>query len=1031
MAKEISIIRQEAQQVQNATQVGENTAQRVGGVLVDIVDKIATILGATYMGVATPTTNPSAPDGNVFYFATQAGTYTNFGSVVLNEGLNILLWNGTSWAVTNVMNIVQELGDSETAAMSQKGVTDAILNKIDLSAIDFDAQTIAKLALATIPTRYNVIRSNKSVGIMEVFSDNIGHMVTEVFDTHYIVENGALTDRHSDDKAFRYMRSYHLVAGGTSDIPVGTWGKWKQVYSSDNQKDVDALITGVNNLYANTGVDEYPTFSESTAYSAGDVVNYNGLLYRFTSDHASGAWTGSDAEDYSMKKNIENNINEVNVSVTKSSNAIYIDLNGRIDINLDNVLFVENKRYYVNGTMQDAMGYGYYLIPLVDVSGLNLKTKFVNMGDNNIPTIAFFRDYPIQNGKHISLHSINNTELIHGEGSVIIPSDANYAIIQIPIRVKGQIHPIIYTDGNSSLGTVRNELYEVHAKVDAAFGERTIDIADYSERWTIGKAADDTGNIISLNPNYAISDFVNIPLAFDKGSVYFYTDRNLHINSDLPSVVFYDKEKVFISAISANLGTYSTAEIPAEARYFRINHYKGSEEEYTRDLKLVSKENIVKNAEEVNNIKTREKNYSMLPLGVMDNYLFDAEDKGADSALYTQNAYLRDDTGLLYGVAIHNGINLHDIPGNTGCTCVIKIKKTGDANKTYQIQESSGGEVNFNENTPVGPLVRISTSVQYGEILRSDKDCIYVYTRTSYTNQAYKLRAYTNSDKNEYAKLEFEEEGSFMLLGSYPPEELNIDRRYYTRPEKLGSQIRGKKILVFGDSLSYFVQPLVLDWGATIYRISVGGARFNYETGHENTWLCNADFINKFKKANITGVDFVLFCTGVNDPNMQQTQEEDIKFVIKNKKWWDNISDETDPFETLEEEEKLKFTTSSCMYATMFSLAKLYQGVCFAIIPPYRTPGIAPGADGWDTDNYVTALMNGRFRNAWTVLREISEITGAVFIENWTRDSVASANKYHQTDGVHPPYVIAQDMASNIGHALSKYYEPIENSIAQ
>ena len=39
MAKEISIIRQEAQQVQNATQVGENTAQRVGGVLTDIVDK--------------------------------------------------------------------------------------------------------------------------------------------------------------------------------------------------------------------------------------------------------------------------------------------------------------------------------------------------------------------------------------------------------------------------------------------------------------------------------------------------------------------------------------------------------------------------------------------------------------------------------------------------------------------------------------------------------------------------------------------------------------------------------------------------------------------------------------------------------------------------------------------------------------------------------------------------------------------------------------------------------------------------------
>ena len=38
-----------------------------------------------------------------------------------------------------------------------------------------------------------------------------------------------------------------------------------------------------------------PAFSTSMAYSAGDYVLYNGTLYRFTSAHAAGAWTGSDA----------------------------------------------------------------------------------------------------------------------------------------------------------------------------------------------------------------------------------------------------------------------------------------------------------------------------------------------------------------------------------------------------------------------------------------------------------------------------------------------------------------------------------------------------------------------------------------------------------------------------------------------------------------------------------------------------------------------------------------------------------------
>lgn len=50
------------------------------------------------------------------------------------------------------------------------------------------------------------------------------------------------------------------------------------------------------------GLDEYPVFSESTAYNAGDVVNYNGKLYKFTADHSAGAWTGTDAKETDVVK---------------------------------------------------------------------------------------------------------------------------------------------------------------------------------------------------------------------------------------------------------------------------------------------------------------------------------------------------------------------------------------------------------------------------------------------------------------------------------------------------------------------------------------------------------------------------------------------------------------------------------------------------------------------------------------------------------------------------------------------------------
>lgn len=43
-----------------------------------------------------------------------------------------------------------------------------------------------------------------------------------------------------------------------------------------------------------------PVFSANTAYSAGDLVTYQGKLCRFTADHAAGDWTGSDASEVAM-----------------------------------------------------------------------------------------------------------------------------------------------------------------------------------------------------------------------------------------------------------------------------------------------------------------------------------------------------------------------------------------------------------------------------------------------------------------------------------------------------------------------------------------------------------------------------------------------------------------------------------------------------------------------------------------------------------------------------------------------------------
>lgn len=54
--------------------------------------------GYLFAGVATPSTNPGAPDGPVFYFAATPGVYANFGGIELESGeAAILLWDNGVW----------------------------------------------------------------------------------------------------------------------------------------------------------------------------------------------------------------------------------------------------------------------------------------------------------------------------------------------------------------------------------------------------------------------------------------------------------------------------------------------------------------------------------------------------------------------------------------------------------------------------------------------------------------------------------------------------------------------------------------------------------------------------------------------------------------------------------------------------------------------------------------------------------------------------------------------------------------------
>lgn len=71
------------------------TGEALQGALLSMINSLGA--GYQFIDVATPSTNPGTPDQNVMYFAATAGTYTNFGGIVVNESeFCALCWNG-SW----------------------------------------------------------------------------------------------------------------------------------------------------------------------------------------------------------------------------------------------------------------------------------------------------------------------------------------------------------------------------------------------------------------------------------------------------------------------------------------------------------------------------------------------------------------------------------------------------------------------------------------------------------------------------------------------------------------------------------------------------------------------------------------------------------------------------------------------------------------------------------------------------------------------------------------------------------------------
>lgn len=122
----------------------EITGDLLQQTLIAIVNGVG--LGYQFMGVAIPATNPGTQDARIFYIASQAGQYSNFGGVTLDGNQFAIFLFADNWS-----SIVLDLptktyvdasfvakaalesgtGQSTETTMTQKAITDALNEKVD------------------------------------------------------------------------------------------------------------------------------------------------------------------------------------------------------------------------------------------------------------------------------------------------------------------------------------------------------------------------------------------------------------------------------------------------------------------------------------------------------------------------------------------------------------------------------------------------------------------------------------------------------------------------------------------------------------------------------------------------------------------------------------------------------------------------------------------------------------------------------------------------------------------------------------
>lgn len=359
-----------------ASVIKTNDNQEITGQLLqNALNNIITNVGenATFAGIATPTTNPGTPDGPVFYIATTAGSYSNFGSLEVSKGETaILQWNNGTWTKNAIKPMAEfESGIIYDVSANNDGAVfeslQALLSSSNLSTLIPTSVRYGGMSIRFIQSSDNKYEQFRCIA-NEFTTDvtkwqNVGNFLEEKETSYSEDKNvaGYITDKNkaiivkinkdgSINRLVENDRDKHTVHFEDVDIEGIAnllTDKCKKIIASINDKaEVD--------FYGGGGFAGEKTTEAKTGEYVRLLVSKNKVVI---------GGVKKDGTVHLFKAKIDNLDTEVDINITALINALPVIASGLNNVEISNDQRIINLLTSVNSTK------------VIDIKGVNIKNK--------------------------------------------------------------------------------------------------------------------------------------------------------------------------------------------------------------------------------------------------------------------------------------------------------------------------------------------------------------------------------------------------------------------------------------------------------------------------------------------------------------------------------------------------------------------------------------------------------------------------------------------------------------------------------